>query len=157
MLTKLFISGKNWKLSLAELAAYLDARELKFEVRFFSKEFFALDIERGFGVLAIEDLGGTIKIGELKKEVPTQIVRQAFFDKNKQAQSQIVESLTSSGLVDGMAKASGKVFFGVSVYCSDKALRPLSGVIQRFVGSAVKDELAGYGKKSKFMGFSKER
>jgi tRNA G10 N-methylase Trm11 len=33
----------------------------------------------------------------------------------------------------------------------------LSGVIQRFIGSAVKDELAGYGKKSKFMGFSRDR
>ncbi len=65
--------------------------------------------------------------------------------------------MASSGLVDGIAKSSEKVFFGVSVYCSDNALRPLSWVIQRFVGSTLKDELAGYGKKSKFMGFSKER
>jgi tRNA G10 N-methylase Trm11 len=157
MLTKLFISGKNWKLSLAELAAYLSAKELKFEVLFFSKEFFALEVKQDFSVSAIEDLGGTIKIGEVKIEFPTQIARQAFLEKNKQTQSQIADSLTSSGLVDGMAKASERVLFGVSVYCSDKPLRPLSGVIQRFVGSALKDELAGYGKKSKFMGFSKER
>jgi tRNA G10 N-methylase Trm11 len=157
MLTKLFISGKNWKLSLAELAAYLNAKELKFEVCFFSKEFFALNVGQDFAASAMEDLGGTIKIGEVKTEFPTQIVRQAFLEKNRQAQSQIAESLTSSGLVDGMNKASEKVFFGVSVYCSDKTLRPSSGVAQRFVGSAVKDELAGYGKKSKFMGFSKER
>jgi tRNA G10 N-methylase Trm11 len=157
MLTKLFISGKNWKLSLAELAAYVNAKELKFEVRFFSKEFFALDVERDFGASAIEDLGGSIKIGEVRTDFPTQMVRQAFLEKNKQIQSQIAESLTSSGSVDRMASASEKVLFGVSVYCSDKTLRPLSGVIQRFLGSAVKDELAGYGKKSRFMGFSKER
>jgi tRNA G10 N-methylase Trm11 len=154
---KLFISGKNWKLSLAELAAYLNARELKFEARFFAKEFFALDVERDFAASAIQELGGTIKIGEVKKEFSTQIVRQAFLEKNKQTRSQISESLTSSGLVNGMAKASDKVFFGISVYCSDKTLRPLSGVIQRFFGSAVKDELSGCGKKSRFMGFSKER
>ena len=157
MLTKLFISGKNWKLSLAELAAYVNAKELKFEVRFFSKEFFALDVERDFGASAIEDLGGSIKIGEVRTDFPTQMVRQAFLEKNKQIQSQIAESLTSSGSVDRMASASEKVLFGVSVYCSDKTLRPLSGVIQRFLGSAVKDELADCGKKSRFMGFSKER
>jgi tRNA G10 N-methylase Trm11 len=157
MLTKLFISGKNWKLSLAELAAYLNAKELKFEVRFFSKEFFALNVERDFGVSAMQELGGTIKIGDVKTEFPAQIVRQAFLEKNKRIQSRIAESLASSGLVDRMAKASGKVLFGVSAYCSDKTLRPLSGVIQRFVGSAVKDELADCGKKSRFMGFSKER
>ena len=82
MLTKLFISGKNWKLSLAELVAYLSAKESKFEVRFFSKEFFALDIEQEVVSSAIEDLGGTIKIGEAKTKFPTQIVRQAFLEKN---------------------------------------------------------------------------
>jgi len=56
-----------------------------------------------------------------------------------------------------MDKSAEKLFFGVSVYCAEKTLRPLSGVIQRFIGSSVKDELAGYGKKSKFMGFSKDR
>jgi tRNA G10 N-methylase Trm11 len=56
-----------------------------------------------------------------------------------------------------MAKSAEKMLFGISVYCAEKTLRPLSWVIQRFVGSAVKGELAGYGKKSKFMGFSKDR
>ncbi len=46
MLTKLFISGKNWKLSLAEIAAYLNAKEIKFSVNFFSKEFFAIDLKQ---------------------------------------------------------------------------------------------------------------
>jgi len=157
MPTKLFISGKNWKLSLAELASYFKAREIKFEVQFFSKEFFAVSFEEGFGASVIEDLGGTIKIGEAKAKFPTLIVKEAFLERNKQAQSQIAASLASKGLVDEMDKSAEKIFFGVSVYCAEKTLRPLSGVIQRFVGSTVKDELAGYGKKSKFMGFSKDR
>jgi len=135
----------------------LNANGLKFEVHFFSKEFFALDVEQDFASSAIEDLGGTIKIGEAKTEFPTQLARQAFLEKNKNVQSRIAGLLTSSGLIDGMNKLSGKVLFGVSLYCADKTLRPLSRVIQRFAGSAVKDELANYGKKSKFMGFSKER
>ncbi len=156
MPTKLFISGKNWKLSLAEIAAYLNAKDIKFSVNFFSKEFFAIDLNQD-GCVAIDDLGGTIKIGEAKTEFPTPIVRQAFLEKNKQSRSQIAAALDSSGLVDGMAKSADNVLFGVSVYTSDSNLCAMSGVIQRFVGSTVKDELAGCGKKSKFMGFSKDR
>src|SRR5208283_4312959 len=155
MLTKLFISGKNWKLSLSEIAAYLNSREIKFSVNFFSKEFFAIDLKQDAS-LAIEDLGGTIKIGEAKTEFPTQIARQAFLEKDKKSQSQIASALDSSGLVDGMAKSPDRVFFGVSVYSSDSSLRSMSGGIQRFIGSTVKDELTGYGKRSKFMGFSKD-
>ena len=155
---ELFISGKNWKLSLAELTSYLKNREIKFEVQFFSKEFFAVNIEaESLGTSVIEDLGGTIKIGEVKAKFPTLIVKDAFLERNKQSQSQITESLTSSSLVDDMDKSAEKVLFGVSVYCAEKTLRQLSGGIQRFVGSAVKDELADHDKKSKFMGFSKDR
>ena len=157
MPTELFISGKNWKLSLAELASYLKAREIKFEVQFFSKEFFAVSVEEDFSASVIDDLGGTIKIGEVKAKFPTLIVKEAFLERNKQAQSQIAASLASSGLVDDMDKSAEKQFFGVSVYSAEKTLRPLSWVIQRFIGSTVKAELAGYGKKSKFMGFSKDR
>jgi tRNA G10 N-methylase Trm11 len=157
MLTELFISGKNWKFSLAELASYLKAREIRFEVQYFCKEFFALSVWEGLGASAIGDLGGTIKIGEVKAKFSTQIAKEAFLQKNKQAQSQIAEFLVSSGIVDEMAQSTEKVFFGVSVYCSENTLRPLSWVIQRFAGSAVKDQLAECGKKSKFMGFSKDR
>ena len=157
MPTELFISGKNWRLSLAELASYLKAREIKFGVSFFSKEFFVFNFEETLGASAVEDLGGIIKIGEEKARFSTQIAKEAFLDKNKQAQSQIAESLTSSGLVDEIDKSAKKVFFGVSVYCAEKTLRSLSMAIQRFAGSAVKGILADYGKKSKFMGFSKER
>lgn len=153
----LFISGKNWKISLAELASYLKERKIKFEVLFFSKDFFTVMLEEEFGGSVIADLGGIIKIGRAKTNFSTKIVEDAFLQRSKEAQSQIIKCIAESGLVDEMVKASEKVFFGVSVYCAEKSLRPLSRVIQRFVGSAVKDELAGYGKKSKFMGFSRDR
>jgi tRNA G10 N-methylase Trm11 len=157
MLTKLFVSGKNWKLSLAEAAAYLNARGIPFSVRHFSREFFAVDADQDFGASTIDDLGGTIKIGAVKAEIPTEVFRQAFHDRNKQSQAELAAALTASGIVGEMAKTAEKMFFGVSVYCSDNALRSQSGVIQRFVGSTVKKELSACGKKSKFMGFSKER
>lgn len=144
-------------LSLAELTAYFKAREIGFEIQFFSGEFFALSFDKDFDASSIADLGGTIKIGEVKAKFPTETVKEAFLKKNKQAQKQIIESLASSGLVDGMAKSSEKILFGVSVYCTENTLRALSGGIQRFVGSTVKDELADLGKKSKFMGFSNDR
>jgi tRNA G10 N-methylase Trm11 len=43
------------------------------------------------------------------------------------------------------------------VYCTESTLRSSSGVIQRFVGSAVKDKLNDLGQKSSFMGFGNER
>ncbi len=157
MPTELFVSGKNWMLSLAELTSYFKAREINFEIQFFSGEFFALSFEKDFDASAIADLGGIIKIGEVVAKFPTETVKEAFLKKNKQAQQQITESLEASGLVDGMAKSSEKVLFGVSVYCTESTLRPLSSGIQRFVGSAVKNELADLGKKSSFMGFGKDR
>jgi hypothetical protein len=48
MPTELFISGKNWRLSLAELCAYLKARPLKFEIEFFSKDFFVIEFPNDF-------------------------------------------------------------------------------------------------------------
>ena len=145
MPTKLFISGKNWMLSLAELTSYFKAREIKFEIQFFSGEFFTLSFEKDFDDSVIGDLGGTIKIGEVKTRFPTETIKEAFLKKNKQAKSQIIESLASSGLVDAMAKSKEKILFGVSVYCTESTLRSSSGGIQRFVGSTIKDELADLG------------
>jgi len=47
-----------------------------------------------------------------------------------------------------------KVLFGVSLYFTDNSFSPVSGRMQRFIGSAVKDELAGLGKKANFIGYS---
>jgi tRNA G10 N-methylase Trm11 len=156
MPTQLFISGKNWKLSLAELTAYFEARKTSFEVAFASKEFFVFNLKEK--MCAINDLGGTIKIGNVTAEFPTEVAKAAFAQKNKEAQAQIVDQLVLGDLIEGIEKnAPEKAFFGVSVYCVDGHLRPMSGQIQRFIGSAIKEELAGHGKKSKFMGFGKER
>ena len=144
-------------LSLAELTAYFKARKIGFEVQFFSGEFFTLSFGQDVDASAIGDLGGTIKIGEVKQKFPTETVIEAFLKKNKQSQKQITESLASSGLAEGMTRSEEKMLFGVSVYCTESTLRSSSGLIQRFVGSAVKDELADVGKKSKFMGFSNDR
>jgi len=158
MLFQLFIPGKNWRLSLAELASFLEARRIKFVVCSLSKEFFVVSVEEKVGASIIDDLGGTIKIGDSAMNFSTEIVREAFLQKGKKAQAQIGRDIASSGLFDEMLKAeSEKTLFGVSVYCAEKALRPLSKIIQRFIGSSLKRELAGYGKKSKFMGFAKGR
>ena len=156
--TWVFISGKNWRLSLAELTSFLEARKTKFEVHSLSKEFFLISAEENVDVSIIDDLGGTIKIGVSAADLSTEIVRRAFLQRDKEAQAQIGREISASGLVDGMVKAeSERVLFGVSVYCAEKQLRSVSKSIQRFIGSSIKRELAGYGKKSKFMGFAKGR
>lgn len=157
MQTKLFIPGKNWKLSLAELTTYFNTKNIQSEIQYFSKEFFTIQFDQEFSATAIADLGGTIKIGEEKTKLSTATLKEAFLEKNKQAQKQIIDALSKSGLIDSMANSSDKVFFGVSIYCADKTLRPLSATLQRFVGSASKKELTRLGKKANFMGFSKDR
>jgi tRNA G10 N-methylase Trm11 len=158
MQLQLFIPGKNWRLSLAELASLLETRGTKFSVCSFSKEFFVVTTEEKVAASLIGDLGGTIKIGVSVADFPTEIAKRAFLQKDKEAQAQIAMEIVASGLVDSMVKAeSEKNLFGVSVYCAEKQLRMVSKAIQRFVGSSVKRELSGCGKKSKFMGFAKDR
>jgi tRNA G10 N-methylase Trm11 len=156
--TTLFISGKNWQLSLAELASYLKVRDLSFKIMFFSKEFFAVSVEKNIASSSMEDMGGILKMGEAIASFSTDIVKDAFLKRSKEAQIQIKNFLVSSDLVDAIVeRASERVIFGVSVYCAEKQLRPISKGVQRFVGSIIKSELASYGKKARFMGFSKER
>jgi tRNA G10 N-methylase Trm11 len=155
MPTYLFISGKNWMLSLAELTAYFNARNNKFEVEYFSREFFVFNLEKNLEPSVIADLGGTIKIGQPKTTLPTQIVKEAFLNKNKQAQKQITQTLAASDIPIGMI--AEKVLFGVSVYFTDNTFSPTSGRMQRLIGSAVKDELAARGKKANFIGYSADR
>ncbi len=155
MFTLLFISGKNWRLSLAELTAYLQARKISFEVQHFAKEFFTIQTTQAIDPSIMADLGGTIKIGQAMLMLPTQQVKDAYVKHNKEAEKKLAEALEKSGIVDQMAKQiEGRVFFGVSVYCEEDQLKSRAGEIQRLLGSAVKDELAGYGKKSRFMGFA---
>ena len=98
------------------------------------------------------------KIGVSAVDFSTEIVKKAFLQKDKEAKAQISREIAASGVVDGLVKAeSEKILFGVSVYCAEKQLRVVSKSIQRFIGSSVKRELSGCGKKSKFMGFAKDR
>jgi tRNA G10 N-methylase Trm11 len=155
---QVFIPGKNWRLSLAELASFLKARKAELEVCSFSKEFFVVNIEENSGAWSIADLGGFIKIGAATANLSNEIVKKAFIQKNKETQAQISCTIAHSHLIGDMLKARAeKTVFGVSVYCAESALRPFTRIIQRFVGSSVKRELAKNGKKAKFMGFSKER
>ncbi len=158
MQLQLFIPGKNWRLSLAELASLLEVKGAKFAICSFSKEFFVVSTEKKAPSSIIDDLGGTIKIGVSADDFSTEIVKRSFLQKDKEAQKQISRKIAVSGLVDEMGKTEPeKTLFGVSVYCAEKPLRSVSKAIQRFIGSSIKRELSGYGKKSKFMGFAKSR
>ena len=152
-----FIPGKNWKLSLAELVSFLEARNYGFEVREFTKAFYTVNVDSS-SPSVIADLGGIIKIGSVATSIATKTVEAAFLQKDKRALAQLQMSLSSSGVADEMLEtSSGKSVFGVSVYFSDLSFHAVSRVIQRFVGSSLKHELAARGKKSGFMGFPKRR
>ena len=153
-----FIPGKNWRLSLAELVSFLEARKLGFLVREFSRDFLAVNVDANADNLAIDSFGGIIKIGVVKGFLPTELLEDFFVKNNKKVKRQIQEDVASSGLVPGiLSKADGKQLFGVSVYCADRSLRGFSNRIQRLVGSSIKDELAAQGVKADFMGFSRNR
>jgi tRNA G10 N-methylase Trm11 len=158
MSTYIFISGKNWILSLAELTAYFKTRNNPFKIEYFSRGYFVLSFQQKLDAQIIADLGGTIKIGEIKTNLPTEKVKDAFLGRNKQTQKQIAQTLAeSTSVFEGMAKASERLLFGVSVYFTDNSFSPVSGRLQRFVGSTIKDELANLGKKANFMGYSQDR
>jgi len=153
-----FISGKNWKLSLAELVSFLEARNYRFEVCEFTRQFFIASLDKSLSASVIADLGGIIKIGRVATNITTQTVEEAFVQENKQAQAQVKISVSSGGIVDEMLEAStGKSVFGVSVYHAEQSLHPVSKTMQRFLGSSLKHELAAHGKKLSFMGFPKKR
>jgi tRNA G10 N-methylase Trm11 len=157
MPTYVFVSGKNWILSLAELTAYFKARAIPFKIDYFSTEFFTLTFPQELNPKVIDDLGGTIKIAKQKTSLPSENVREAFLKKSKAAQKLLAQTITASTALEGMAKAEDKLLFGISIYTSDNAIKPLGGRIQRFIGSAIKDELAASGKKSSFMGTGQDR
>ena len=111
MFTLLFISGKNWQLSLAELTAYLQARQIHFEVQHFTQEFFTIQTQENLDPKIIAELGGTIKIGQTMLTLPTQQVKEAYVRHNKEAEKQISQAVEKSGIVDQMAKQTeGKIF-----------------------------------------------
>lgn len=156
--TNVLIPGKNYMLSLAELAAFLEARKAKFEIGITSREFFIVNIYENAEKLDIADFGGIIKIGKASKSLPTDLMKATFLEKNKESRNKVDQEIKSGDIIAGMLeKATGKYSFGVSVYNAEETLRPISKVIQRHVGSVVKQELREHGVKSGFMGFSRDR
>ena len=154
----MFIPGKNWKLSLAELVCFLEAKRARFEICAFSREFFIVNIYEYAEGRDIAGFGGIIKIGNITKNLSTGLLTEAFLRESKENKTRIKEEIAANGLIDGMLeKASGKYTFGVSVYNAEETLRPVSKIIQRFVGSTIKRELRAHGVKAGFMGFARDR
>ncbi|MDR0461296.1 MAG: hypothetical protein LBH62_07740 [Nitrososphaerota archaeon] len=154
MFTLLFISGKNWQLSLAELTAYMQARQINFEIQQVTREFFVIQIQQTIDLNVIDELGGIIKIGKVALALSSQQVKDAYVKHDKQVEKQVTEALEKSEIVTQIAKQTGKAFFGVSVYIEEDQIKPRAGEMQRLLGSAIKSELSKQGKKARFMGFA---
>ncbi len=153
-----FVSGKNWKLSLAELASYMNARCIVFEVSEFSRSFFTIKTQTELNASIIDDLGGILKIAQTASFIPTEHVTAAFLKENKEVKKQLKFDFPLDVLADKMPRAvSGKSVFGVSVYWVDPTFRSAARGAQRYVGSALKGELKEQGKKARFMGFPRDR
>jgi tRNA G10 N-methylase Trm11 len=153
-----FVPGKNWKLSLAEIAAFFEARNLKLRMETLSEAFFAVDSEEILEASMIDDLGGTIKIGRILARVPLETVERAFVHGIKQDQEELrakLSAVCASGGIFGTL--TDKCLFGVSLYLADQHFARHAKRMHRFVGSCVKEELASEGVKARFMGFPRRR
>ena len=133
-----FISGKNWKLSLAELTSYFDARACPFEVAEFCRSFFTIKTQTPLDWSIIDELGGTLKIIEVTAFVPTEHIIAAFVKEDKQAKRQLKFDFPFDVVADAMPRAeSGKSVFGVSVYWADPEFRQVARLAQRLLRQRV--------------------
>jgi len=153
-----FISGKNWKLSLAELVSFLKVRRYQFKITDLAKSFFIVETEENLDDSLIDDLGGIIKIGKVISHIPSENVKDAFLQRSKQVQEEIKANLSVNCAINEIFKTPiKKCVFGVSLYFEDSRFMRASREMQRFVGSYFKDRLAAEGTRAKFMGFPKNR
>lgn len=153
-----FILGKNWKLSVAELVSFLKSRAHKPRIIDISKSFVVIELEKALNPSVAVDLGGTIKIGRVVTEFPVEIVNKAFLERSKQASNDIKANLSLDNTVERIFDAPKAIsIFGVSVYSTGTQFSRSSVRIQRFLGSYFKRSLASRGEKAKFMGFPKGR
>jgi tRNA G10 N-methylase Trm11 len=153
-----FILGKNWKLSVAELVSFLKSRAYTPRIIDISKSFVVIELEKALDPSIADDLGGTIKVGRVITGIPVETVSKAFLERNKQSSKEIQASLSLNNTVErvfDMSKVAD--IFGVSVYLGDSRFSKNSVRIQRFLGSYFKKGLASLGVKAKFMGFPKSR
>jgi len=153
-----FILGKNWKLSLAELLFFMKTRGCKFRIADLSDSFIVADAGELSGSEIISHLGGTLKIGRVAAVMPTKSVEGAFVKGRKDAQADVKFLLSSCDVVDAVfTRPSGKYVFGVSIYPGNRRFLKQSSMLQRFIGSYFKKELALRGAKAKFMGIPRGR
>ena len=157
MYNSVVIPGKNWTLSLAELIAFLESKQKKFKILSISKEFFIVRFEKKIDPTIIDSLGGIIKIGKIETNFPTDILDKAILQKDKPSKKEVENIVSNTTIIDDLCSSERKTFFGVSVYYSEKRFRKITKASQRFFGSIIKRKLSEQGKKSRFMGFSKDR
>lgn len=156
--TYVFIPGKNWKLSLAELVSFLKSKNHKFKITSLSKPFFITEIEEELDPSFIDDLGGIIKIGKTVSRIPSETIKDAFLQRSRQAQEEVRANLSANCAIGEIFKTPmKKCVFGVSLYFEDPHFIRASREMQRFIGSYFKDQLVAEGTKAKFMGFPKNR
>ena len=155
--TYVYIPGKNWKLSLAELISFLKMKNNEFRINEFSKAFFIATINDQHDS-DIERLGGMLKIGKVISTIETRTLERAYIKKDKMAQGKIETSFSSNEIIEEMLSTHpSKLVFGVSIYCSGGPLCNISKSMNHSIGNAIKHELSMRGKKSRFLGFPKLR
>ena len=153
-----FVSGKNWKLSLAEVTLFFSARDYVFEVSEFSRSFFTLKTQTVIQPPLIDDLGGILKISEKLSSIPTEQLVGALMKGNAAAKKQLKAAIPLGLLAEKIPFASsGKSVFGISVYWADHSHRSVGAIAHRFFGSALKEVMRKQGKKARFMGFPRDR
>jgi len=153
-----FILGKNWRLSLAELLQFMKTRSRKFKIVDISGCFLAVNAGELLGSEIISDLGGTLKIGRVTVVISAKGLEDAFIKRRKDAQAEIKSLLSSSNVTDAIfTKPSGKYLFGVSIYPGNPRFLRSSRILHRFIGSYFKKELMLGGAKAKFMGTPRDR
>jgi tRNA G10 N-methylase Trm11 len=153
-----FICGKNWRLSLAELVSFLRTRETGFRITGFSKSFFTVVFNRVLDQNVVGKLGGIIKVGTIRSRVPLEPLKKAFLRHEKLARENIETKLSADCPVDEIFEApENRIVFGVSIYSENHCLSRFSWEIQRFLGTHFKKELASEDIRSKFMGLPKTR
>lgn len=151
-----FIPGKNWKLSLAELLAFFKARNYELKITNLTKSFFIFDIKPPIEPAFIDYLGGTIKIGRVISRFPSEILKDAFLHKKSDAQAEI-RQLLSNMIIREINATTSKCVFGISLYFGDAHFLHHSKTIHRFIGSQLKKELRANDIQAGFMGFPKNR
>jgi tRNA G10 N-methylase Trm11 len=153
-----FICGKNWRLSLAELISFQRTREPGFQITGFSKSFFRAISNQVLDQNIVDSLGGIIKLGIIRSHIPVITLEEAFLRHERQAREDVETKLSADCPVDEIFEApENRIVFGVSIYSENQRLSRFSWEIQRFLGTHFKKELASEDIRSKFMGLPKTR